>query len=177
VADQISQVELATGGGVFGLTVDDGEGAALGGVPVYVFTAAGGYLGMQQSTDAQGRVSFTLSDGEYLLRVDYRGYQFWTLVQSVPAQTSALLSIPHGRARVHVTAAGADIAGASVYLFSAAGDYLGMSAATDAAGIAEFRLPERGYSFRADYQGGQHWSSLITIMEGAVITVEIDLGQ
>jgi len=111
------------------------------------------------------------------MRADYRGYQFWTPVQSVPAQTSALLTIPHGRARVHVTVAGADIAGASVYLFSAAGSYLDVSMPTDAAGIAEFRLPGKGYSFRADYQGGQHWSALITIMEGAVITVEIDLGQ
>jgi len=81
---QNNSVTLDTGGGSLTMTVFAGESAILGGVKTYLFSAAGSYLGQSATTDEQGIVSFDVSDGEYKVRVDYLGYQYWSEVMNIP---------------------------------------------------------------------------------------------
>ena len=73
---QDNPIALDTGGGSLTMTVFSGESTILSGVKTYLFSAAGSYLDQSATTDAQGIVSFDVSDGEYKVRVDYLGYQY-----------------------------------------------------------------------------------------------------
>jgi hypothetical protein len=53
-----NDIALSTGGGTFSLTVQKESTAALAGIPVYVFSTSGAYLGLTATTDADGQVSF-----------------------------------------------------------------------------------------------------------------------
>jgi hypothetical protein len=99
-------------------------------------------------------------------------YQFW----SEPfVWTDTAVTIDHGLAVVHVTQGGADVVDAPVYLFKASGSYLGKYERTDAAGIAEFLLPDQQYKFRVDYGGPQYWSDVITIIPHEENNIELNL--
>jgi hypothetical protein len=80
-------------------------------VPVYLFTEAGSYLNRSATTDADGRVSFSLPERGYKVRADYLGFQYWsgTLVG-----TSAGIAIPEAIAEVTVSRAGAPVAATPV---------------------------------------------------------------
>jgi len=256
VADQLKQITINTGGGLFTLTVLKGASLPLTGVSCYLFKVAGSYLGLSGVTSSSGQVSYNLPDGNYKFRVDYLGYQFWTDVVTVPTTMSLTKTIPHqninisvagslagnvqlkasvpvylfsssgsylslnsttdgngraafnlpqqpykvradylgqqfwsgvftwedktieileGSARVHVTMAGQDVQGVTVYVFNSGGSYLGISGKTNASGTVEFRLPVGTYKFRADYQGGQYWATA-AINQDVVNTVELSTG-
>jgi RHS repeat-associated protein len=171
----VNTVEIETGGGAFVLTVDRGEGTPMPGIPVYVFTGGGVYLGMSGTTDGQGRVSFDLSDGQYKFRADYLGYQFWSEVYTVPDTLSETLSISHQDVAITVenlygtqTDPVPNIPG---YLFKPPSSYLGKSATTGSNGQVVFSLPERSYKARADYVGYQFWSGEFTWADTSV-TIE-----
>jgi YD repeat-containing protein len=119
----------------------------IAGVNVYLFTPAGSYLGRTETTNGNGHATFNLPNKAYKVRADYRGYQFWS---SVSQFTDVSVSIPHGVAQVTTKAGGNPVSGVPVYLFSGAGSYLGLNAATNAEGKAEFLLPNRDYKFRVD---------------------------
>ena len=155
----------------------------MAGAKCYLFSAAGSYLGHQIVTGAQGEAPFELADGEYKIRVDYLGYQFWTDPFTVPAASALTLDIPHQDAVITVQrdyngaiAAGENV---KVYLFTAAGTYLGQALTTGESGQAVFNLPAREYKVRADFLSTQYWSDVfvqadktITIHEGiARVTV------
>ena len=256
VADQLKQITINTGGGLFTLTVLKGASLPLTGVSCYLFKVAGSYLGLSGVTSSSGQVSYNLPDGNYKFRVDYLGYQFWTDVVTVPTTLSLTKTIPHqninisvagslagnvqlkasvpvylfsssgsylslnsttdgngraafnlpqqlykvradylgqqfwsgvftwedktidileGSARVHVTMAGQDVQGVTVYVFNSGGSYLGISGKTNASGTVEFRLPVGTYKFRADYQGGQYWATA-AINQDVMNTVELSTG-
>ena len=175
VSDTVNYVEVSAGGGEFRLSVDTGSGP-LAGVKVYVFSAGGSYLGISGTTDANGQVSFALSQGSYKFRVDYLGYQFWSLAYDVPRTLSDIFTILHDEVAVTVDGfylTHEPIQGVKFYLFTASGSYLGISGTTDANGQVRFSLPDRQYKVRADYLGGQFWSNtfqsqdtIVTINEG-----------
>ena len=100
-------------------------------------------------TDEQGKVSFDLSDGSYMFRVDYLGYQFWTEVYGVPDTLIDTIAIPHLDVTVTVNNVnGSDvdpIENIKAYLFTAAGAYMGMYGTTDSNGQVVFSLPEKDY--------------------------------
>ena len=48
------------------------------GVPMFVFKAPSSYLSIQQQSGADGQTTFNLSDGEYRIRADYDGVQYWS---------------------------------------------------------------------------------------------------
>jgi hypothetical protein len=52
-------------------------------------------------------------------------------------------------------AAGQPLADVPVYVFTAGGAYLGMTAHTDGQGQVSFDLADGSYKFRADYRGYQ----------------------
>ncbi len=255
-AHQVNDIQINAGGGAVTLTVQKAAGEPLINVPVYVFSSAGSYMGLSQHTDAEGRVSFNLADGDYQFRADYLGYQFWGNTLSVPTtlsdvltiahqdvtitieslyqppadlrpgvkvylfnqagsyqgihattdsqgqavfnlpaqtykvradylgqqfwsdnflQTDTIVTIDHGRALVHVIKEGMDVQGASVYLFTASGSYLGRSETTDSIGMAVFDLPDKQYKFRVDYSGTQYWSDIVSILPFQESTVDLNL--
>lgn len=142
------------------------------GVPVYLFTPAGAYLSLTKTTDSSGQVSFNLPEQAYKVRADYTNQQYWSDVFTWSDKT---VVIPEGTARIHVTMASQDVPNIPVYVFTAAGSYLGITGNTDTAGIKEFRLPAGNYKFRADYQGSQYWATA-AISQDVVNTVELSTG-
>ena len=142
------------------------------GIPMYLFGATGAFLSVHSATDANGRAMFNLPQLPCKVRADYLGRQFWTDTFTWEDMT---ILIPEGTALVHVTLGGQDIPGVPVYVFSSAGTYLGLSAVTNAAGIAEFRLPAGEYKFRADHQGGQFWVTA-GLNQNAATAFELALG-
>jgi hypothetical protein len=144
----------------------------LEGLKVYLFNPSGSYLGKYLITDSQGRAVFHLPHQPYVVRVDYLGRQFWS--DPFTAQDTTV-TIPRGLAQVHVTRAGADVAGAKVYLFSEGGSYLGWYRITDSAGMGEFIIPSGAYKFRVDEGGRQYWTPVTDIVAGALKVLEVEV--
>jgi RHS repeat-associated protein len=177
-ADVTNEIALSTGGGSFALTVRKSSGSALADIPVYVFSAAGSYLNLTANTDATGLVSFDLADGSYVFRVDYLGYQYWTVEYTIPNAQADVLSIAHQDVTVTVNETyGLDtsaLEGVPVYLFTSGGSYMSISADTDANGQVVFSLPSADYQVRADYLSSQTWS---TVFNQSDVTVDIAHGK
>ncbi|MFZ5571308.1 MAG: carboxypeptidase regulatory-like domain-containing protein [Thermodesulfobacteriota bacterium] len=171
-ADQISPVDISTGGGSFTFTALRDAGESIEGINCYVFSEAGAYFGVYGPTGAEGAVSFDLADGIYNIRADYLGYQFWSYQHEMPGPLSGQLVIPHepvtvsvgGRFDGEVT----PLADTPVYLFTAAGAYQNRMLTTDAQGQVVFDLPDREYKVRADYLSGQFWSTAFNQQDMAV---------
>ena len=132
------------------------------GIKVYLFSAAGAYLGRYKNTDSNGEVLFYLPlDMNVKFRADYLGYQFWSNDAVVYIDLQVNLDIPHQS--VEITVEGLfktesePIAGIRVYLFTAAGSYQGQYRTTDINGQVSFDLPEQTYKLRADYLGQRFW--------------------
>jgi hypothetical protein len=143
----------------------------LAGIATYLFTSAGSYLNRSIMTDTLGHAPYRLPDGAYKIRADYLGCQFWS---DVIQGENITLTIGRGMARIRAQWTGGNISGVPVYVFSAGGAYLGMTATTDGAGEATFVLPDRTFKFRVDRAGSQYWSSVIEIMPGVENTVTVN---
>jgi len=165
VADQVNSIEISTGGGTFALTVLTNATDSLVGATCYLFSASGTYLGLSATTSSEGQVSFDLADGNYKIRVDHIGYQFWTDVYEVPVVLSDVFTIDHQDVTVTVNQVyGTDVTpleSIRVYLFKGTGSYMGVYADTDAQGLVSFNLPQEEYKVRADYMGAQYWSDTL----------------
>ena len=171
-ADQVTPVAVSLGGGTMTLTVEKAAGSPLEGVRCYAFTEAGSYLGLNDTTNESGQVSFDLSDGSYKIRVDFMGSQYWSEPFTVPETLSAALTIPHQDVTVTVSQTYGTSSdpgeGIRVYLFTEAGAYQGQSLTTDAGGQVTFKVPEQPFKVRADYQGQQYWSDPFTWQDALV---------
>jgi hypothetical protein len=157
-----NQVLVDAGGGILQVTVEKSPGNPMEGINTYLFTASGTYLGLFQVTDSSGIVEYSITDGDYKVRADYLGDQFWTQDTTVTENTSIALMIPHQD--VVITVEGTyptpnPIEGIPVYLFTASGSYMGQNQVTDPSGQGTFHLPEQLYKVRADYLGQPFWSS------------------
>jgi YD repeat-containing protein len=137
---------------------------------VYLFIQAGAYVNIKNVTDANGGVVFSIPNKDYKIRIDYLGRQFWANI--VKGQSSPVV-INEGLARVYAHKTAGPVTGATVYLFSESGEYLGVNAATDTDGNAEFTLPAYSFKFRVDVAGVQYWSQIITIVEGVELVVDV----
>ena len=175
-ADQITPVEITTGGGTFTLTLAKDSGEPLAGVSCYVFSGADAYLNLSGVTDSDGAVAFDLADGDYRVRIDYLGHRFWTEVLRVPETFQHAAVIPHHDLTVRVAGDFAgDLqprAGVPVHLFDAAGAYLSVSERTDENGAVFFSLPEKPYQVRVDTLGQQFWSDVFQGQDVAVTIPE-----
>jgi hypothetical protein len=143
----------------------------LAGVNAYLFTPSGSYLGKTQVTDGSGHVTFSLPNKAYKARADYLGSQFWSGEFQFQ---NATVSILRGVAQITAKKSGNPMSGVPVYVFSAGGSYLGLNAATNTEGKAEFLLPNLSYKFRADQGGAQHWSTVTAITAGQVTPIEVN---
>ncbi len=154
---QTVQIEIPTGMASVHVT---SAGQDLAGVPVYIFTSSGAYLGIHDATDGTGTVSFTLPAGSYRMRADYQGSQYWADA-AVTADTVSLVNLSTGGGTFNLTIndGATALTDTPVYVFNTAGSYLGLSGTTDADGTITFDLAEGGYRFRVDLLGAQFWSA------------------
>ena len=85
----------AAANGILQVTIEKSAQSPMAGIPVYLFTENGSYLGQHQTTDSQGKVAFNLAEGTYKIRVDYLGYKFWSPVYTINGDLSETLIIPY----------------------------------------------------------------------------------
>jgi len=161
VPDCISETVTIPVFGTVTATVVDTEGMAQPDVPVYVFNGTT-YTGFHATTDAQGRVSLALPEGNYRLRADKNGIQYWSGGSnhcSVPECSDASVIVPiFGMVTVSVeNSTGAPQADLPVYVFNGT-TYTGFQSTTDPQGQASFTLPAGDYRFRVDLHGHSYWS-------------------
>ena len=161
--DEVNPIDIFTGGATFNLTVLKDLENPLAGDKTYLFNSTGAYLGLSNTTDANGQVSYDLPEGSYKFRVDTLGYQFWTGLYDVPNVADDVFTIPHQD--VTITIQGVDpgftpLEGVDVYLFTPSASYLGLNLTTDIDGQVTFNLPEKQYKVRADFLGRQFWSDV-----------------
>ena len=176
VSSGVNAVAVAAGGGRLQATVQQNESTPMPGLRVYLFSSKGSYLNIYGTTDDSGTVGFNVTEADYLLRIDYLGYQFWSEVMHVVTDTTEAIEMAHQPAELTVQGRFQDIitpvAGIKTYLFSAAGAYLSQTLSTDTDGQAEFNLPKKEYKFRADYLGKQYWSQAFT-WDDPLITIPL----
>ena len=143
-----------------------GAGLPQEGVKVYAFSENGSYLGMNASTDTDGKVRFRLPAGTYKFRADYLGNRYWSGVEVLNADqvTSVIVSTGGGTFAFRVSKQGADpISGVKCYVFDENGSYVGLSGSTNEEGQVFYDLSDGAYKIRADYLGYQFWSDLYNI--------------
>jgi hypothetical protein len=172
VTPEISPVVVDAGGGRLRVTVATDRGVPFAGRKVYLFAENGTYLGLSAQTVEDGSVEFSVPEGTYRVRTDYLGYSFWQDDIQVLSDGDASLVI--ALQPVAITLAGdfqgvdTALAGIRVHLFSPTGAYLGLSGDTDAQGRITFNLPDKGYTVRADFSGGQYRSDPFTWQDTTV---------
>jgi hypothetical protein len=159
-------VPVDAGGGRLEIEVVKAADAPIAGISVYLFSAAGRYLERYVNTDDSGRAGFDVPEGDYKVRADYLGYQFWSVDTAVATDTRIAVTIPHQQIRVTVESrfqhVGDPIENVGVHLYAAWGGNLRQHVETDDQGRAYFELPQKAYKVRADYMGRQFWSDHFT---------------
>jgi RHS repeat-associated protein len=146
------------------ITVDrdlDGDVNTQAGIPAYLFTSAGSYLGINTTTDELGQAVFNVPARDYKVRADFMSNQYWSEPFNHTDQT---ITIEEGTATVTVTGQGLPLTGVNVSAFTDTGDYLDLNSQTDSQGQTTFRLPEGDYNFRADYLSSQYFSGNTTLI-------------
>jgi hypothetical protein len=155
-----------------------GGGFPLAGENVYVFTPGGSYLGLNQTTDANGKVFFRLPQDSYKFRADHQDSQYWSGEEMLTAHVVNPVGISTGGGSFTVTvekAAGQPILGVNCYVFNANDNYLGMFGATDANGQVSFDLADGSYKFRIDYLGSHFWSETADVP--TVLSSDLTIGH
>lgn len=171
---QDNAVTLETGGGHVSLTLQADDQTPISDTKVYLFQEYGYYTGLNQVTDSDGRAGFDVSEAAYTIRADYLGYQFRTDAAFITTDTDITLEIPHNIVQIHVTDQGADLSGATVYLFNESSSYQSRYQVTDEQGMAEFSLPD-GYTYklRVDYDNQQFWTDNFVSADGLTLETEV----
>ncbi len=161
-ANTITNTIINTGGGIFNFKLLKGVNLPLSNIKCYVFNRKGSYLRIYANTDSDGNAKFDLSTGDYKIRVDYLGYQFWSPIYTLPDVKSASLTIDHQKILLNILAGYNNniipINGVKTYLFSKLGSYLRQSKYTNENGQVNFNLPNKTYKVRIDYFKSQYWS-------------------
>ncbi len=140
-----------------------GAGFPQEGINVYLFSASGSYLNLYETTDSEGKVSFSIPVGVYKFRADYQGSQFWSAEEPLAADqvNPVIISVGGGTFTFTVIKSGTEpLFGVKCYVFSEGGSYLGISGATDNDGVVSFDLSDGTYNVRVDYLGYQFWSDI-----------------
>ncbi|MGW8186218.1 MAG: chitobiase/beta-hexosaminidase C-terminal domain-containing protein, partial [Desulfobacterales bacterium] len=149
-------------------------GFPLAGKPVYVFTTTGAYLGINQTTTADGTVYFRLPEGGYNFRADHQGNHFWSGDKPLIAHQVNPVDISTGGGSFTVTVSrggGVPLSGAKCSVFGVQDTSLGLYGSTDAEGRVAFDLADGSYRFRVDYLGDQFWTAAATVPD----TFSVDL--
>ena len=143
-----------------------GNGQALEGIRVYVFSETGSYLGLFDTTDLGGQVLFRLPAGTYKFRADFQGSQYWSGEETLLADQVNPINISTGGGTFYFTVlkgASDPIIDVKCYVFSESGVYLGISGSTNTSGEVSFDLAAGRYKIRTDYLGYQFWSNIFEV--------------
>jgi len=62
---ETNTVEVAAGGGLLQLTLEDDTQNPIEGIKTYLFNASGKYLGQSRTSDSSGEVEFSVPEGTY----------------------------------------------------------------------------------------------------------------
>ncbi len=139
-------------------------------INVYAYDEQDTYTGLFVAGDDAGEAVFNREDfgeGLYRFRADYLGTQTWSPAVVVRQSRGVSILIETETVDVTVIRANAPVAGVKVYLYSQAGEYLGIFALTDSQGKVSFALPEEGgYQFRTDLAGASYWSNPVVVNDG-----------
>ena len=153
-----------------------GGGFPVAGEKVHVFSPAGSYLGLVQTTDPDGKVYFHLPAESYDFRADHLGSRYWSGDKVLVAHQVNPVNISTGGGSFTVSVTrggGAPLSGVKCYVFGAQDTYLGLYGSTDAEGRVAFDLADGSYRFRIDYLGGQFWSAIASIPDTLSIGLDI----
>ncbi|MDJ0667424.1 MAG: RHS repeat-associated core domain-containing protein, partial [Desulfobacterales bacterium] len=151
----------------------DGDARPIADGRIFLFTEAGSYQNLSATTDVQGKVSLSLPPGQYKVRADYLGQQYW----STPFdQTDVAVVIEEAMAHVAVTLFDLPIEDVPVYLFDGSNRYLGISTVTTDEDFIALRLPAGEYNCRADEFGNQYFSGPTTLIAHQENPINISTG-
>lgn len=158
------------------VTVTTAAGIAEG-VRVYLFSEGGSYLGIYKVTDENGTVVFDLPAGRmFKFRADILGNRYWSDISTIAAGDVNHIAVDAKGGLFEITLLKdplTPMSGVKIYLFSATGNYLGLSRFTDSSGRVGFDVPEGVYKVRADYLGYQFWSPETFIDVDTAIDLDI----
>ena len=146
-------------GSITAVVVMDTYGALKANVPVYVFDGEVD-TGISGLTDVNGRVEFTLPNGNYRFKADMNGTPFWSGGSNhcaVPGCHYAEIIVTFPVTVRVVDETGAPLSGATVTAFDGEVS-TGITGISDENGKAQLNLPQGAYRFLADYGGSQGWS-------------------
>jgi hypothetical protein len=79
------------------ITVDrdlDGDVNTQAGIPAYLFTSAGSYLGINTTTDELGQAVFNVPARDYKVRADFMSNQYWSEPFNHTDQTITIEEVP-----------------------------------------------------------------------------------
>ncbi|MCK5614446.1 RHS domain-containing protein [Candidatus Pacearchaeota archaeon] len=164
IAGVENPIAIQTGGGEVVLSLSQATDVPLVGVRCFLFNQDDKYLGQKDVTDDLGHISLSPPAGDYSLRIDYLGYQFWTDLFSVPETADLAFLISHQQVNVNIAGIyneeNQPLIGAKAYLFSEEDKYLGRKTESDDQGQTSFSLPDADYKIRVDYLRKQYWADL-----------------
>jgi len=143
------------------VVVMDTYGALKANVPVYVFDGEVD-TGISGLTDVNGRVEFTLPNGNYRFKADMNGTPFWSGGSNhcaVPGCHYAEIIVTFPVTVRVVDETGAPVSSVTVTAYDGEVS-TGISAITDENGKAPLTLPLGSYRFKATYGGFEAWSDL-----------------
>ncbi|MFH1156380.1 MAG: carboxypeptidase-like regulatory domain-containing protein [Pseudomonadota bacterium] len=176
VSHTINPVVITTGGGTVTLTVLKNGTDPMEAVTCRLYDSSGNPLGQETITDSTGKVSFDLSDGSYLIKLDYMDYPFQTEIFTIPGLLDLTLAIPHRAVTLTVRGDfGGDILpleGVPITLLTPSGTTPQWQGATDALGQATLDLPEKAFVIQARFMAENYRSAPFTWTDPIV-----DIGQ
>ncbi|MBN1440887.1 MAG: Ig-like domain-containing protein [Anaerolineales bacterium] len=111
-------------------------------------------------TNAQGQVTFTLSQGSYRFRADKGGYEFWSGPINhctVPGCSTASITVDNSVIVTVHDSGGTLEPGMNVMAYSGS-TFIGITAITNAQGQATLPLPAGDFHFRVAKNGTSFWS-------------------
>lgn len=145
-------------------------GSLVAGAKVYLFSLSDSYLGMVETTNDSGRVTFHLPmDSGFRFRADVLGKSIWSGDITVAENLDpVLINAGGGHLAITVgTDGGTPLVGLKAYLFDTDGRYLNLSRQTDADGQVAFDVPAGSYKVRADYLGYSFWTGDLAVTSDA----------
>ena len=146
------------------MTVQKTYGAtttALAVTKVNLFTHSGDYTGLQSYTNANEQAVFSVPAASFKIRAEHVNMPFYS---DVFVQTNATIDIPYSVAAVHVTHIGADLPDVPVRVFLESDTFTGVEGTTDAYGRVSLEAPAGTYKFRAQYDGFQYSTDLVSLI-------------
>lgn len=154
--------------------VMNARGLTLADIPVHAYTSAEAYAGSSETTNSNGMAVFTLPDGSYKFRADYKGQPYWSETITTTSTTSVNIRIPEApfTVRIH-NRQGQAVSNVPVYAFNTEGAYSGISGRSGEDGTVIVDLPDGGYTFRADYDGQAYWSEAVTSPNVDATTIQV----